>query len=198
MNFKNLNYYLLLILSIGIFSCNTAQKKEDTQQDETTENQTEQVNETLTEETKQENELTIYQNSFLGISTDTKISDYEGKLEKDVLQTGEGDFDIYNIKDSEGNVVGYFSPFGEMEDSVGIITVTSELAQTEDGIKIGDSFKTLLEKYPNLEVFGSEIEGYTQATVGRLGYRLDEQHYNYELKPSDIKSETKIIEITIR
>ncbi|WP_291725401.1 hypothetical protein [Bernardetia sp.] len=199
MNIKKLNYCLLIVLCIFTFSCKQEQKKEETEQVEVT--QTEEVTQTIeedVEETKPTNDLTIYQNSFLGLSPDTKITDYAGTLEKGLLQTGEGDFDIYNIKDKEGNTTGYFTPFGEMEDSVGIIVVTSELAQTEDGIKIGDTFQTLLEKYPNLEVFGSEIEGYTQAVVGRLGYRLDEQHYNYELKPSEIKKDTKIIEITIR
>ncbi len=196
MSTRNLKLCVFFIASLGLFSCGAEQKQEaESAEIETTEKE-------IVVETEQEaNPLTIYQTSFLGLSPETKIEDYKGTLEKDLLQTGEGDFDIYNLKDDNGNVVAYFLPFGEIEGKeykVGSITITSQLAETEDGIKIGDTFGTLLEKYPDLKVNGSEIEGYTQATVGNLGYRLDEQHYNYELKTSEIKKDTKITEITIR
>lgn len=205
MNIRNLKFCVLIIVFASLFSCGSNQTKEaESTQTEVVEEKTVETTETeIKEETTESNvqdntELIIYQKSFLGLSPDMKISDYKGTLEKGLLQTGEGDFDILNVKDDKGNVVAYFLPFGEKEDKVGSITVTSELAKTEDGIKIGDTFGTLLEKYPNLQVFGSEIEGYTQAVVGDLGFRLDEQHYTYELKTSEIKKNTEIIEITIR
>ncbi|WP_375562574.1 hypothetical protein ACE193_08520 [Bernardetia sp. OM2101] len=200
MNIRNLKFCVLIALSTSLFSCGSNQTKEaestEVEAVDTTTVVVEEVKEEVVEEIKQENELIIYEKSFLGLSSGMKITDYKGTLEKGLLQTGEGDFDIFNVKDKDGNIVAYFDPF---EGKVGTITVTSELAKTEDGIKIGDTFGTLLEKYPNLKVFGSEIEGYTQAIVNdELGYRLDEQHYNYELKTSDIKKDTKIIEITIK
>jgi hypothetical protein len=201
MNIRNLKLCAFIIVFTSLFSCGSGQTKE-VESTEVTEEIIEEmteVTEEIAEEKAQEtNELIIYQKSFLDLSPDTKITDYKGTLEKGLLQTGEGDFDMFNVKDDKGNIVAYFVPFGEKEDKVGSISVTSELAKTEDGIKIGDTFGTLLEKYPNLEVFGSEIEGYTQAVVGNLGYKLDEQHYNYELKVSEVKKDTKIIEITIK
>lgn len=202
MNIRNLKFCACIIVFTSLFSCGSGQTKEleSTEITEEIIKEIAEVTEEVTEEKTQEvDELTIYETSFLGLSPDMKISDYKGTLEKGLLQTGEGDFDIFNVKDKDGNTVAYFVPFGENEDKVGSITVTSELAKTEDGIKIGDTFGTLLEKYPNLKVYGSEIEGYTQAIVNeKLGYRLDEQHYNYELKTSEIKKETKIIEITVK
>ncbi len=189
-----MKFCVLIIVFASLFSCGSTQTKEaESTEVEVTTTETE-----VKEEPKKETDLIIYQKSFMGLSPDTKIIDYKGTLEKGLLQTGDGDFDILNMKDDKGNVVAYFLPFGEKEDKVGSITVTTELAKTEDGIKIGDTFGTLLEKYPNLQVFGSEIEGYTQAVVGNLGYRLDEQHYNYELKVSEVKKETEIIEIIVK
>ncbi|WP_338768892.1 hypothetical protein WAF17_08725 [Bernardetia sp. ABR2-2B] len=200
MNIRNLKFCILVIFATSLFSCGSNQTKEtestEVETMDTTTVVVEEVKEEVVEEKKQENELIIYEKTFLGLSSDMKIADYEGTLEKGLLQTGEGDFDIFNVKDKDGNIVAYFVPF---EEKVGSITVTSELAQTEDGISIGDTFGTLLEKYPNLKVYGSEIEGYTQAIVNdELGYRLDEQHYDYELKTSDIKKDSKIIEITVK
>jgi hypothetical protein len=203
MNIRNLKFCVLIVVFTSLFSCGSNQTKEAESTEIVEQNTEEIIEKEVEEEIKQEdNELIIYETSFLGLSSDMKISDYKGTLEKGLLQTGDGDFDIFNVKDSKGNIVAYFVPFGEVrgkEDKVGSITVTSELAKTEDGFKIGDTFGMLLEKYPNLKVYGSEIEGYTQAVVNdKLGYRLDEQHYNYELKISEIKKETKIIEITIK
>lgn len=202
---RNLKFCVLFLVFTSLFSCTSDQHKvTENAQTENTEQKigenTEQNTETEVEkEAKQEeNELIIYQKSFLGLSPDTKITDFGGTLEKGFLKTGEGDFDIFNLKDENGNTVAYFVPFGKNQDEVGAITVTSTLAKTEDGIKIGDTFGSLLEKYPNLKVYGSEIEGYTQALVGNLGYRLDEPHYVYELKIIEIKKETKIIEIIVK
>ncbi len=204
MNIRNLKFCVLIICFASLFSCGSTETKEaesmETEIVAPITEETEEIKE-VQEEAKQDNELIIYQTSFLGLSPDTKIADYKGTLEKGLLQTGEGDFPMFNMKDSEGNIVAYFVPFGEVEgkeDKVGSITITSELAKTEDGIKIGDTFGTLLEKYPDLKVYGSEIEGYTQAVVGDLGYRLDEQHYSYQLKTSEVKKDTKITEITIK
>ncbi len=195
MTIRNLKFCAFIVLFSGLFACGSSSQTTEVESAEQTSEEVTQVK----EETKQEGSyLTIYQKSFLGLSPDMNIKDYKGTLEKGLLQTGEGDFDIFNVKDDKGNIVAYFAPFGEKEDKVGYITITSEQAKTEDGIKIGDTFGTLLKKYPDLKVFGSEIEGYTEAVVGTLGYRLDEQHYSYELKVSDVKKETEIIEITIK
>ncbi|WP_338814611.1 hypothetical protein V9L05_04985 [Bernardetia sp. Wsw4-3y2] len=201
MNIRNLKLCAFIIVLVSFFSCGSNQTKEaesnevtDQTNEETT--ATEAKEEIIEAKVQETDELIIYEKSFLGLSSGMEIADYTGTLEKGLLQTGEGDFDIFNVKDKDGNIVAYFDPF---EGKVGTITITSELAKTEDGIKIGDTFGTLLAKYPDLKVYGSEIEGYTQAIVNEgLGYRLDEQHYNYELKTSEIKKDAKIIEITIK
>ena len=84
------------------------------------------------------------------------------------MKTGEGSFDVYEIKDFENNPAGYFMADPKNKLLVGDITVQSPKASTEKGIKIGDTFKDLLKAFPNIEVHGSEVEGRTYATANNL------------------------------
>lgn len=159
------------------------------------------INDTTTEVAPTEEEevpLTIFQNSFLNISPGTQIAEYKAFIEEDLLQTGEGDFEIYNVKDAKNGVVAYFLADPMDNEIVGDVYITSPLAQTESGIGIGHTFGDLLTKFPDLEVHGSEIESQTFANQGNLFFKLDEPHATYNLEISAVSKEAKILEIVIK
>ncbi|WMX14365.1 MULTISPECIES: hypothetical protein [unclassified Aureispira] len=153
---------------------------------------------TSTEVPKKEQPLIIYENAFLQVFPGSPIEEHKAIIEEDLLQTGEGDFEIYNIKHNENGVVAYFLADPIDQELVGEIYITSPLAQTEDGIGLGHTFGELLDKYPNLEVHGSEIESQTFANYGNLAFRIDEPHATYDLDINAVSKEAKIIEIVIK
>lgn len=149
------------------------------------------------EEIEKEVPLTIFQNSFLGIAPGDQVAEHKALLEEDLLQTGEGDFEIYNIKEAKNGVVAYFLADPMDNELIGDIFITSPLAKTEDGIAIGHTFGDLVNKYPDLEVHGSEIEAQTFADQGNLSFKIDEPHTTYDLDIDAVSKEAKIIEIII-
>lgn len=142
--------------------------------------------------------LLITRKSFMGIQPGDKITDHQAKLKKDLLQTGEGDFEIFLINDPNGNPLGYLHPDPNDEQLVGMIVITSPEAKTEDGLSVGMTLGDLREKLTNYEIHGSEIEGYTAAYHGPFSYQLDSRNWEYDLDASTIGDEVKIIEITLR
>lgn len=142
--------------------------------------------------------LLITSKSFMGIKPGDNITDHEAHLKKDLLQTGEGDFEIYQILDQKSAPVGYLHPDPNDEQLVGMIVVTSPEAKTEDGLSIGMTLGDLREKLTDYEIHGSEIEGYTAAYHGPFSYQLDSYNWEYDLDASKIADDVKIIEITLR
>jgi hypothetical protein len=65
-----------------------------------------------------------------------KLGDF---VKKTTMKTGEGSFEVYQIKDFENNPAGYFMPDPQNKLVIGDITIESSKAQTEKGIKIGDT-----------------------------------------------------------
>lgn len=155
----------------------------------------------IVEEINKEEEeipLIVFQNSILSMSPGHPIKEYETVIEKGLLETGEGDFEIFNLKDSKGNVVAYFLPDPNDNSLIGDIYITSSEAQTEDGIKIGQTFGDLLDKHADLEVHGSEIEAQTFANYGNLSFEIDEAHSTYDLDINAVSKEAKIVLIVIK
>lgn len=187
----------LLLLSsffILLMSCNETKTPTTETKEETTNTRIEVA---PTEEVTKEIPLTIFQNSFLTISPGDQVEEHKAVIEEGLLQTGEGDFDIYNIKDAKNDVVAYFLANPIDNELIGDIYITSPLAKTEDGIGIGHTFGDLLAKYPDLEVHGSEIEAQTFANQGNLSFKIDEPHSTYDLETSAVSKEAKIIEIIV-
>lgn len=147
--------------------------------------------------TPTQTQMLIGQNSFRGIQVGDSISKHLEYIQKTKLRTGEGAFEVYEIKDFDNNPAGYFLPDPKEKLLVGDITVKSPKAQTEKGIKIGDTFQDLLKVFPDIAVHGSEIEGRTYATAHHLSYRLDMANFRYEIDKAKIPATTKITEITI-
>lgn len=141
--------------------------------------------------------LTIDNNAFRGITIGDKIADHAAYLQKETLKTGEGEFEVYQIKDFNNTPAGYLVPNFKDESLVGDITVETQMATTAKGIKVGDNYQDLTTAIPNIEVHGSEIEGRTYATFDNLSYRLDVANFNYEVDKSKIPATTKIMQIVI-
>lgn len=146
---------------------------------------------------KADNELVIKENSFRGIKVGDKISSHSAYTKKDQMETGEGTFSIYLIKDFNDNPVGYFHPDPNNQNLVGDITIDTKNVETTEGIRVGSTFQELKNKFPKIKVYGSEIEGRTHATYDNLVYRLDIEHFSYEVDMKKIPLDTKIVSITI-
>ena len=154
--------------------------------------------ETGSQAVEEETALVIYGDSFVGISPGDRIADHADLLRKDVFQTGEGDFDIYRIDIEGRGSAGYLFPDPNDESLVGDIVVTSPAARTEDSLQIGMTFGQLQERYDDLKVHGSEIEGRTDVYIGGLALRLGIPLWSYEVDVSEIPDSTEVIEISVR
>ncbi len=142
-------------------------------------------------------QLLISPLSFRGIRIGDTIAKHGDYIKKTKLKTGEGTFDVYEIKDFENNPAGYFLPDPKDKLLVGDITVKTPKAQTVKGIKVGDTFQDLLKVFPDIAVNGSEIEGRTHATIHNLSYRLDVANFKYDIDKTTIPTAAKIKEIII-
>lgn len=142
-------------------------------------------------------ELLISETSFRGIITGDAIAKHGDYVQKGELKTGEGDFEVYYIKDFNNNPAGYFLPDPNDESVVGEIVVQALHASTKEGVKMGSTFAELKAAYPSMEVHGSEIEGRTYARVGQLAFRLDIPMFTYDVDVAKIPEETKVMEIMI-
>jgi hypothetical protein len=134
---------------------------------------------------------------FLGLKPGGSLAEFVDGLRSDVLQTGEGDFDVHYIDSAEGDELGYVMADPRDEGTIGNIYITSSKVVTEKGVRVGMSFSELQDKIFELEIHGSEIEGQTYVVSDGLAYRLDAGNWSYEIDPSTIKPETKIIEIVV-
>ena len=183
--FKVLMIYLLFV---GFQNCGDSAS---TEQDES--QQTEQPQAVKAEQ--EANPFLVTTNSFYGLTIGGKIGD----LEKSVLETGEGSFDIFLIKDENGEELGYVDANYEDESLIGGITISTKKAVTEDGVKIGMSYADFNEKFPDAELHGSEIEGYTSTNVNKnVYYELSDRHWEYELDKNKIAEGTTIVAITVQ
>lgn len=139
----------------------------------------------------------IDEHFYMGISPGDKIVNHLEVLTKTQMKTAEGTFDIYAIDAAPSTTTAYCLPDPNNKEIIGNIVITSSPAVTNDGIQVGSSYGDLLAKYSDLKVHGSESEGRTFAKIGNLSFRLDTPNFTYEVDPSKIKKETKIIEIII-
>lgn len=157
-------------------------------------NQQQSEQQTTVAEQSQTNEYLLTSDSFYGLKKGQKIPE---NLEKSVLETGEGDFEIFLIKDKDGSDLGYIHPdFMKDEALIGNIVVTSSKVATIHGLSIDMTFGDIQEKYPNVEVHGSEIEGYTSAVIDDIHYGLEFNHWSYDLDAKLISKDTRITEIS--
>lgn len=199
-----LSFSLFCLLALLITSCQpTASTAENTDSAVTEDNLTEETatpkeDKPAVETAVTNSKLLITSKSFMGIQPGDNIIDHQAYLKKDLLQTGEGDFEIFQINDPKGTSVGYLHPDPNDEELVGMIVVTSPEARTEDGLSVGMTLGDLRSKLTDYEIHGSEIEGYTAAYHGQFSYQLDSRNWEYDLDASTIADDVKILEITLR
>lgn len=147
-------------------------------------------------------DLFIERNQFYGIKLQDPFSElqekYPDRLEKGIKRTGEGTFQVYKIIGEDGAHLGNIYPDQKNENLVGQIEIISAEAKTKNDIRIGNTFKELQAEESDLEVHGSESEGRTYASKDGIYYRLEMNHFAYDLDQSTIKPDVKIIEIVIR
>ncbi len=140
----------------------------------------------------------ITETGFFGISPGDAIADHSQHLVKGVLQNGEGEFEVYYIRDEKGQELGYVLPSPNDESKVGDMAITTPAAHTPEGIKVGATLGQLEKEVGTLPVYGSEIEGRTTAVQGRLQYLLDSYNNSYEVDRKMIGPETEIREIWVQ
>ncbi|MFK7903742.1 MAG: hypothetical protein AB8B69_01390 [Chitinophagales bacterium] len=144
------------------------------------------------------NPYLITDKSFMGLSSGNGIEEHADVLEQGVLKSGEGEFEVYNIKSESGEKLGYIMASHQDPSKIGNITITHPKASTEEGISIGATFAELESALGEVAVHGSEIESRTYAYKGHLAFLLDDYHNTYELDKSKVKKDAKIKEIEIR
>lgn len=137
---------------------------------------------------------TIKDGALMGIKAGEPLADYAAGLRSGVLRTGEADFDVFYIDGAEGTELGYLMA-SEDGKEIESVTVTSEDVMTEQGISVGMTYAQLQEKLGDFEVHGSEIEGQTHAEKDGYYYLLDAGNWSYEVDPSTLKPDTKILSI---
>jgi hypothetical protein len=145
--------------------------------------------------------LLIFPLNFRGLKLEGSLAEAKKKfgklLKKEILQTGEGDFDIYRLYDEKGNPLAFFIPTENKPPLIDNITITSEAAQTPDGLKVGKTLGDLLAVYPKLTVSGSEIEGWTHAQAGGYLFKLDTNFWEGNIEIKRLNKKTKITEVLL-
>jgi len=134
---------------------------------------------------------------FYGIEVQRPLADYADKLSKTTTENGEGTFEVYEIKNDEGEVLAQVHPDPMDEALVGDIIILNEKVITDKGVKIGTTFEELKAKFNDYKVHGSEIESRVHFYQGNHAYRLDYPSNQYDLDKSEIPADAKVIEITI-
>ena len=182
---------LITLLSFSLLQSCEAEKKPATSNSEVkTENK---------DEVKSipERNYKIKNKSFQGISIGDNLAGKANILTKEVMQTGEGDFVTYEIKDADGVKLAFVMPDPRDPKLVGDITIISPKAMTSKGVRVGMTLGELKKRIGDLTVHGSEIESRTSVAKDNFRYRLDAANNTYEVDQSKVSDEVKILEITI-
>ncbi len=132
--------------------------------------------------------------ALLGMRAGEPVADFKSGLRSGVLSTGEGDFPVYYIDGAEGTELGYLM-LDDAETVISDITITSPDVATEAGVSVGMTYAELQNILGEFEVHGSEIEGYTYAQKDGYWYRLDAGNWSYEIDPSTLQPDTRILSI---
>ena len=144
-----------------------------------------------------EDDMVIANGSVLGIRPGDKIADINN-LTKTTMATGEGNFEIYEIRDAGGKKLGYITPGPEKADQVFQITITDPMLATAQGIRVGSTFAELDEAYGGVTPHGSEIESRVSVVVDNLHFALDAVSNQYNMDKGAVKPGARVREITIR
>ncbi|MEO1654853.1 MAG: hypothetical protein AAFU64_15000 [Bacteroidota bacterium] len=147
-----------------------------------------------------DNPYLVEAKSFYGVNIDDDIATLTTEkpdlLKKGLVQTGEGDFEVWVIQDENGEELADIYPTTD-GSKVGMIEIGSEKAVSADGFKVGNTLADILEKFPNSLPHGSEIEGQVNIEAGGIIYRLDAYESAYDIDMEKFDKNTKVMSIII-
>ena len=112
------------------------------------------------------------------------------KLVQDILETGDGTFDIYKLVDVYKNELAFF--YYE-SDYIGTIEIVHSGGVPDAMIRPGLTFEELSKTYDNPIAYGSEIEARVFIHEEGVGFRMDTSYGIYE--PIDLEDDTEILYI---
>jgi len=191
---KSIILILFAVFSFSIFqSCETEKKPEASTDDVKKENLDKKGED---KDVSGENYI-IKKKSFQGISIGDNLAEKASMMTKEIMQTGEGDFVTYEIKNDAGEKLAYVMPDPRDPKLVGDITIVSPKAMTSEGVRVGMTLGELKKRIGDLTVHGSEIESRTSVAKDNVRYRLDAANNAYEIDQSKVSDDVKILEITI-
>ena len=139
----------------------------------------------------------ISEADFNGLKSGLPFTELGDQIEPGVVEMGEGDFEVHFIPGPDGQPIGYILPHPWDESLTGTMVFRSSQVKTSAGVGVGDTYGDLLRTMPDIEVHGSEIEGYTYAEADGIGYRLDSYNWVYDLTGIEIDPATQILEVNV-
>jgi len=189
----NVRHFLALLVCLLLCTCGRGTEPAEAAPEAptTTEEETPQV---TAREVEPPSPYTTKDGELMGMKAGEPLADFKAGLREGVLSTGEGDFEVFYIDGAEGTELGYLM-VDETGKEIMDITITSSDVMTEHGLAVGMTYAQLREKLGQVEVHGSEIEGYTHAQKDDYWYQLDAGNWSYEVDPSTLKPDTKILSI---
>lgn len=110
-------------------------------------------------------------------------------LINDILETGDGTFDIYRLVSNGIDIARFYYE----SDYIGTIEIIHYSGTPDDMISPGHTFGDLRKTYDNPVAYGSEIEGRVFVQTGGVGFRMDAGWGIYE--PIDLEDDTEILYI---
>ena len=132
---------------------------------------------------------------FLDMAPGDSLATFAAFLLPGTLRTGEGEFDVHYIRGRRQDTLGYV--YSSDDTLIESITVTSEDAVTQDGIRVGNTYAELYERRGSVPVTGVEIEARVYADDPPFRYRLGMNAGPGPVDSADIAPDTPIWEIII-
>ena len=156
---------------------------------------------TLAELAAVEVDKIISQTALSQYKIDSDISKYPigPFFKKAILETGEGEFNGYEILDSLTKKRDAFLHVSD-DSLINHIEIFSPKYKIIEGIGVNSTYGELINAYPNIETHGSEIEARVHSTIGNISFRLDVESTYYNIEDDNdlvLKPSTKIIGVVI-
>jgi hypothetical protein len=125
---------------------------------------------------------------------------------KTVIQTGEGDFNGFEILSDSGEKMARIYCVEDLYQNkmiepytISSIEIISTKFKTSMGFGVGSIYKDLKEAFPILETHGSEIESrtYSSYRTSRISFRLNIEFNSYYIDESLIDPSSEVIMVYI-
>lgn len=197
------NFFTLFFLIFTLIGCKKNKNQKLIKNNiEVTENQKvneENANEANTNEKdkieKEEGKYIITPEGIENVKINQFADESNKSLVPSVLESGDGDYDGYDIIGSNKEKIGFVFP--ENNGKIRDIVIFSSKYKTENGLHVGSTFTDIKKIYPNAIAHGSEAESRVSIGVDNIYYLLDFYSSEYDLDNSTISPDTKVRAIFI-